>query len=838
MAIGGTTPRAGAFTTLTASTAIGIASGGTGQATANAAFNALAPSQTGNSGKYLTTDGTDTSWASNPLGTVTSVAASVPSFLSIAGSPITTSGTLAFSLSGTALPTTSGGTGLTSFTANGVVYASSSSALATGSNLVFDGTNLSVGTPTPAQKFHVNSASGSVYALISSGANNLYLGYNSGSTLGVIESNNSLAFNVGSSYAEALRITSSSLYTASGINVSIGTSSTPSKFTVNGNSLFGRSARLSGAAGSMEITGLGITLINDLNGSNNNWSLIQNTATGSSSNILFTSGSGTMLLDTEGNLGLGTTSPVNSANQKSITIDATTTSRIDLRSGGVARFNLQGNSTETSFVNEGLTPFVYYTNGAERARITSAGLAVTGAISATGMISTTVTNQVFDATGTSTSPRYGQIGNGAGLLTFGVEGSAGGALITGTSAYDTAFTGGSGRGIAFGQTSSTLWARLSVSGLTVNGSIYGNGGNSLGVGNSDNTNYSYFINSGATGANNANLTFNMTNKGELMRLTSDGNFGIGTNNPTSQLELNRTSTGGYSAIRFSNSGASGRSYEIGLGGSTAAAGYANNLYFYDSTAGLNRMTLDTAGNFLIGALNDNVATTNQRLLITGSPEGATLHGIFIHNNSYSAASARIALSPRYSFLYNTSPYIQAVSESTSAAALTFGTTTGGAVSERMRIQASGGLSFANTTDAGAYNTILGDRNNHFTGQRSNTLTGGATSTMLTITFSTSGAAIVRVVDCGTVVTSNYFMNVYEYFVTNYAGVVTATLKQSQIGGGSGSLITTSTGSATFSIIQTGDASLTTWHDTAVDVLAVSAGNGAHGTVTITMAASN
>lgn len=46
-------------------------------------------------------------------GTVTSVAASVPLFLSIAGSPITTTGTLAISLSGTALPTANGGTGST-----------------------------------------------------------------------------------------------------------------------------------------------------------------------------------------------------------------------------------------------------------------------------------------------------------------------------------------------------------------------------------------------------------------------------------------------------------------------------------------------------------------------------------------------------------------------------------------------------------------------------------------------------------------------------------------------------------------------------------------------------
>lgn len=53
-------------TTGTASNVTGtvaIANGGTGQTTANTAFNALAPSQTSNSGKYLTTDGTNTSWA-------------------------------------------------------------------------------------------------------------------------------------------------------------------------------------------------------------------------------------------------------------------------------------------------------------------------------------------------------------------------------------------------------------------------------------------------------------------------------------------------------------------------------------------------------------------------------------------------------------------------------------------------------------------------------------------------------------------------------------------------------------------------------------------------------
>ena len=70
---------------------IDIINGGTGQTTANLAFNALAPSQTGNTGKYLTTDGTDTSWSTNPLGTVTSITAGT----GLTGGTITTSGTIA-----------------------------------------------------------------------------------------------------------------------------------------------------------------------------------------------------------------------------------------------------------------------------------------------------------------------------------------------------------------------------------------------------------------------------------------------------------------------------------------------------------------------------------------------------------------------------------------------------------------------------------------------------------------------------------------------------------------------------------------------------------------------
>ncbi len=55
-------------------------------------------------------------------------------------------------VSGT-LPVANGGTNLTSFTANGVMYASSTSALATGSALTFDGTNLATTGSATAARF-------------------------------------------------------------------------------------------------------------------------------------------------------------------------------------------------------------------------------------------------------------------------------------------------------------------------------------------------------------------------------------------------------------------------------------------------------------------------------------------------------------------------------------------------------------------------------------------------------------------------------------------------------------------------------------------------------------
>jgi len=67
------------------------------------------PNQSGNSGKYLTTDGSALAWGTvtSGSGTVTSVDMSVPTGLQVSGNPVTASGTLAVSYaSGYAIPTT------------------------------------------------------------------------------------------------------------------------------------------------------------------------------------------------------------------------------------------------------------------------------------------------------------------------------------------------------------------------------------------------------------------------------------------------------------------------------------------------------------------------------------------------------------------------------------------------------------------------------------------------------------------------------------------------------------------------------------------------------------
>ena len=115
-----------------------VANGGTGTTTpalvagTNVTISGTWPNQTINSS------------GGGGSGTVTSVAATVPTFLSVTGSPITTSGTLAIAYSGTALPVLNGGTGTTT------------PALVAGTNVTITGT-------WPNQTINSGGGTGMVY---------------------------------------------------------------------------------------------------------------------------------------------------------------------------------------------------------------------------------------------------------------------------------------------------------------------------------------------------------------------------------------------------------------------------------------------------------------------------------------------------------------------------------------------------------------------------------------------------------------------------------------------------------------------------------------------------
>jgi len=280
----------GAILTATNSSILPIANGGTATAT---------PALVQGSGVTITgTWPNQTINATGTGGTVTSVAVSGGTTgLTTSGGPITTSGTI--TLAGT-LATTNGGTGLTSFTSGGVVYASSSSALATGSALSFNGSSatpiLTVTKATPATlsglNFVYSSATSSILVNDGSGEMQFAAGTNSSGYFQTFLTDGS----------ERMRLTSTGL--------GIGTSSPTAKLEVVGTS-GSASVRLGSAAGSNEYQS--ITYGGAAGGSEYGWQV------GRSSNTSGLGGDGAfyfydifanatrMSINSSGNLGLGTT---------------------------------------------------------------------------------------------------------------------------------------------------------------------------------------------------------------------------------------------------------------------------------------------------------------------------------------------------------------------------------------------------------------------------------------------------------------------------------------------------------------------------------------------------
>jgi hypothetical protein len=174
-------------------TALPVANGGTGTSTpslvagTNVTISGTWPNQTINS----TASG-------GGSGTVTSVAATVPSFLSVTGSPITTTGTLAIAYSGTALPVANGGTGVTASSgANSVVLRDANQNISANAiddgylNTTASGTTITL-TAGSIRRYTINGSGGQVIKLpdATTLANGAIFEFDNNQTSGAITVNN------------------------------------------------------------------------------------------------------------------------------------------------------------------------------------------------------------------------------------------------------------------------------------------------------------------------------------------------------------------------------------------------------------------------------------------------------------------------------------------------------------------------------------------------------------------------------------------------------------------------------------------------------------------------
>jgi hypothetical protein len=547
-----------------------------------ASYTLTFPADDGTSGQALITDGSGVlSWSTAASGDVygpgSSTDNAVARFDSTTGKIIQNSvvivgdtgdvtgvGTLsAATLTLTnALGTAYGGTGLTSFTSGGVVYASSTSALATGSALTFDGNKLN----TNALSFSYNTSY-----------------YNTDNSISNYASGNYL-------YVSGNGTTTGGLYLQGG-------------------------------------------------GNQKQAIIIDGISTGG--NIAFnTNGTERMRLDSSGNLGIGTSSPSGT--------------RLNVFDAGSVKLLSFGTSSS------------------------------------------------------GTGSQYGTWINTGAYTLWGIESSTAGGTFTGSLAYSSVW--GTNNSTAMHFSPNNVVAMTLVNGGNVGIgttsplnklNVRGTEGNLRIDPDSVSSEIQLLT---TTIANDGFRDFRMrtnqimldTNGSERMRITSAGNVGIGTSNPASLLELNRTLTNDYSALRFSNSGAGGRSYEIGLGGNAAAAGYANNLYFYDSTAGLNRMVLDPSGNLGIGSSSPDFASSGDKVLnITGS----SVRGSLLLVNS-STGTTGVAGSIKS---YNGSTFLTSIdfeaAGATNSGQMIFYTANAGTTAERMRIRSDGNVGFGCTPSA-------------------------------------------------------------------------------------------------------------------------------------------
>ena len=280
----------------------------------------------------------------------------------------------------------SGNLTLNGGTANGVLYLNGSKVATSGSALVFDGSKLGINrTPSAGYALDVDTSSGSYQRITGSDQGNVRLRFDNGGTggriwelVGGLAGANNADFSIRdvTGGTSPLVITSTSLYTASGINVGIGTSSPAYKLDVSGTSRFSSTIGIGTPPGTYggqvdifansNAAFNGIWVRNDSSGSSANAGIVLNAsgnswrmAMGSSANnnnalswVVDVTGSPSekMQLTTAGNLGLGVTPSAFTSTIKAFQIGSTSVFRAG-DSGFTQATIVASNARQESAVN-------------------------------------------------------------------------------------------------------------------------------------------------------------------------------------------------------------------------------------------------------------------------------------------------------------------------------------------------------------------------------------------------------------------------------------------------------------------------------------------------------
>ena len=389
------------FTSLTLGSALPVASGGTGITSFGSGVATflgtpssanLAAALTDETGSGSAVFATSPTLVTPNLGTPSTLVLS-----SATGLPLTSG------VTGT-LPTANGGTnlgGATPFTSGGVVYASSTSALATNSALSFDGSVFGLSVPAATVKVQSTTGTNASYLYATNTGGDFYFGRDNstGGTFSSGSAYSAVLYSAGAypmvfftNGAEKMRITSAG-------DVGIGTSSPTRKF---------------------DVATAGVSYIRASNTTNSvNVDMYAATAAGgfgTQSNHpldFFTNNADRMRITSGGDVGIGTTSPANnlhvyggnasakvegsgSTNSTQFSVKNTTSSffmALDGNAGGAF-----GTANAAVIWLDSANPLIFGTNNSQRAQISSVGNVLIGGTAARGTTAGAAHLDLFNGT--------------------------------------------------------------------------------------------------------------------------------------------------------------------------------------------------------------------------------------------------------------------------------------------------------------------------------------------------------------------------------------------------------------------------------------------------------